>query len=146
MGVFCTVDIDECKRSQPCQNSGLCRNHNNGYTCDCAGTGFEGMIGYKLTSKRNATIEFCQVRHVVHKHKLHKHNHKLTMTRTLSKASGLFEFIDFCLSGMLANIHEYFNCCHYFYFLLDMYQKFCIVAFLLPISIDLNESDLIDLV
>ena len=45
---------------------------------------------------------------MVHKHELHK----LTMTRTLSKVSGLFElglfeFIDFCLSGMLANIHEY---------------------------------------
>ena len=37
---------------------------------------------------------------------------ELTMTRTLSKASGLFEFIDFCLSGMLANIHEYFNLCY----------------------------------
>ena len=31
------------------------------------------------------------------------------MTKTLSKASGLFEFIDFCLSGMLANIYEYFK-------------------------------------
>ena len=40
------------------------------------------------------------------------------MTRTLSKALRLFEFIDFCLLGMLANIHEYFNCCHLFYFLL----------------------------
>ena len=44
-----------------------------------------------MTGKRNATIEFCQVGHVVHKHELHE----LTMTRTLSKASGLFEFIDF---------------------------------------------------
>ena len=39
---------------------------------------------------------------VVHKHELHE----LTMTRTLSKASGLFEFIDFGLSGLLANIRE----------------------------------------
>ena len=92
MGIFCTVNINECERNQPCQNGGLCRDHNNGYTCDCAGTGFEGKIGYKLTGKRNVTIEFCQVRHVVHKHELRK----LTMTRTLSKASGLFEFIDFC--------------------------------------------------
>ena len=61
-----------------------------------------------LTGKRKATKQFCQVRHVVYKHKLHK----LTMTRNLSKASGLFEFIDFCLSGMLANIQEYFSCCH----------------------------------
>ena len=38
---------------------------------------------------------------MVHKHELHEH----TMTRTLSKASGLFEFINFCLSGMLANIY-----------------------------------------
>ena len=42
-------------------------------------------------------------RHVVHKHELHE----LTMTRTLSKASGLIEFIDFCLSCILANKHEY---------------------------------------
>ena len=32
--------------------------------------------------KRNATIEFCQVRHVDHKHE----RHELTMPRTLSKA------------------------------------------------------------
>ena len=51
-----------------------------------------------LMGKRNVTIEFCQVKHVVHKH-------ELTMTRTLSKASRLFEFIDFCLSGMLANMN-----------------------------------------
>ena len=40
------------------------------------------------------------------------HKHELTITRALSKASGLFEIIDVCLSGMLANIHEYINCCH----------------------------------
>ena len=43
------------------------------------------------TDKKNATIDFCQVRHVVHKH-------ELTLTRTLSKVSGLFEFIIFCIS------------------------------------------------
>ena len=59
-------------------------------------------------SKGNATIELCQVRHVVHKRELHE----LIMTRTLSKASGLFEFLDCCLSGMLANANEYFDCCH----------------------------------
>ena len=53
---------------------------------------------YILTGKRNATIKFCRVRRVVHEHELHE----LTMTRTLSKASGLFEFIDFSLLGMLA--------------------------------------------
>ena len=26
--------------------------------------------------------------------------HELNMTRTLSKASGVYEFIEFCLSGM----------------------------------------------
>ena len=51
-----------------------------------------------LTGKRNPTIEFCQVRQVLHMH-------KLTMTRTFSKASGPFEFIDFCLSDMLDNLH-----------------------------------------
>ena len=44
---------------------------------------------------------------MVNKHGLHK----LTMSGTLSKASGLFEFIDFYFIR-LANIHEYFNCCH----------------------------------
>ena len=58
-----------------------------------------------LTDKRNATIEFCQDRHVVHKHELHE----LTMTRTLSKASEIFEFLE-----LLANIHEYFNSVTYF--------------------------------
>ena len=43
---------------------------------------------YILTGKRNDTIQFGQARHVVHKHELHE----LTMTRTLSKASGLFYF------------------------------------------------------
>ena len=38
--------------------------------------------------------------------------HELTMIRTLGKAMGLNEIIDFCLLGILANIHEYFNCCH----------------------------------
>ena len=38
---------------------------------------------------------------MVHKHEVHE----LTMARTLSKASALFEFIEFCLSGMLANIY-----------------------------------------
>ena len=62
-----------------------------------------------LTGKRNATVEFVKLRRVIHKHELHK----LTVTRTLSKASGLLEVVDLCLSDMLANIHEYFNCCHY---------------------------------
>ena len=53
-------------------------------------------------------LAVLNIRHVVHKHELHE----LTLTRTLSLASGLFEFINFCLPGMLANIHEYFKCCH----------------------------------
>ena len=44
-----------------------------------------------LTVKRNATIEICQVIHVVHNQELHE----LTMTRILCKASELFEFINF---------------------------------------------------
>ena len=39
--------------------------------------------------KRDGTIEFCQVRHVEHKNEVHEH----TMTRTWSKALGLFEGI-----------------------------------------------------
>ena len=90
-----------------------------------------------MTGKRNATIEFCQVRHVVHKH-------KLTMTRILRKVSGLFEFIDCCLAGMLANIHEYFNCCHIFYFLQSNLSKILHVAFLLLVSIHVAWSIPID--
>ena len=52
-----------------------------------------------LTDKRNATIKLRQDRHVINKHELHD----LYMTRTLSKVSGLFEFIDFCLSIMLTD-------------------------------------------
>ena len=54
------------------------------------------LLKYIMADKRNATIEFCQISHVVHKHQLHV----LTTARTLSKASGLFKFIGFCLSGM----------------------------------------------
>ena len=39
---------------------------------------------------------------------------------------------------MLANIHEYVNCCHYFYFLLSNVEKILHVAFVLPVSIDLS--------
>ena len=60
---------------------------------------------YILTAKTNATIEFCQVRHVSHKNELHEP----TMNRTLIKASRLFEFFDCCVSGLLANMREYFN-------------------------------------
>ena len=65
-------------------------------------TDTHNVIESILMGKRNATIEFCQILDVVHKHKLHE----LTLARTLSKASGLLQFKDFCLSGMLANIHE----------------------------------------
>ena len=68
---------------------------------------------------------------MVHKNELHE----LIMTRTLSKASGSFEFIEFGLTGMLAYIHEYFNCCHLFYFLLSNISKILHAAFLWPVSI-----------
>ena len=73
-------------------------------------------------------IEFGQVSQVVHKHELHR----LTMTRTLSKA--IYRFL---LLGMLAItcIQEYFNCCHLFYFLLSNLSKSLHVAFLLLVSI-----------
>ena len=63
---------------------------------------------------------------MIHKHKLHE----LIMTITLSERSRLF-----CLTDMLANIHEYFNCCHYFYFFLRNLSKILHAAFLLPVSI-----------
>ena len=81
------------------------------------------LLSYILTCKKNAIIELCQVRHVVHKH-------ELTMTRTLSKTSGLFEFIDFGLSGMLAVIYmNILTAVTYFSFRV-IYQTFeCIVSF-----------------
>ena len=49
-----------------------------------------------MTSKISATIDLCQVSHVVHR------LHQLTMTRILKKALRLFEFMDFSLADMLA--------------------------------------------
>ena len=65
---------------------------------------------------------------MVHKQELHE----LTMTRTLRKASGLFELIDLYLSGMLANIHEYFD---FINFLLTNLSEILHVAILLPVGI-----------
>ena len=41
MGTDCEVDIDDCE-SNPCQNSGICNDGVNEYSCDCAKTGFTG--------------------------------------------------------------------------------------------------------
>ena len=72
---------------------------------------------------------------MVHKHKIHE----LTITRTLSKASGLFEFINFCLPGMLADSLIYMiiltAVTNFISFLLS---KILHVAFLLPVSILTN--------
>ncbi|XP_034117686.1 protein crumbs isoform X2 [Drosophila albomicans] len=40
-GVRCEIDMDECA-SQPCQNNGSCIDRNNGFSCDCSGTGYTG--------------------------------------------------------------------------------------------------------
>ena len=83
-----------------------------------------------LTGKRNATtilsgfICGSQTRAA---RAYHGQNHK--------KALGSFESIDFCLSGMLANIHEYCNYCHKFYFLLSNLSNILHAAFLSPVSI-----------
>ena len=72
------------------------------------------VVDYKIKlliywrAKETPLLEFCQVIHVVHKRELHE----LSMTGTLSKVSGLLEFMAFCLSGMWATIHEYLNGCH----------------------------------
>ena len=83
---------------------------------------FKPKMDAVLTDKRNATLEFCG------------------SPRTLGKASGLIELIDFCLTGMLA-IHEYFNCGHQFYFLLSNSSKILHVAILLPVSIEQTRTD-----
>ena len=57
-----------------------------------------------------------------------------TNTSCTSKALGLFDFF-VCLSGFLANIHDFSSCCHYFYFLLSNLSKILQVAFLLTVSI-----------
>ena len=77
-----------------------------------------------LTEKRNATIEFCQVRHAVHKHELHE----FIMTRTLSKARWLFEFIDFVYQACWLIYNGYFK----YHFLLSNLPNILHVAFLCP--------------
>ena len=65
--------------------------------------------------KGNATIEFCQVRDVVHKQELHE----LTVTRTLSKASGLFEFIFFDYLACWLIYMNILTAVTFFYFVLS---------------------------
>ena len=78
-----------------------------------------------LTGKRNATIEICHVRYVVHKHELHE----LTMTRTLSKASGSFEFIDFGLTACWLIYMNILTAVTYFISFRVIYRNFaCIVS------------------
>ena len=59
--------------------------------------------------QRNAIIYIyiCQVRYVIYKHELHE----ITMTRIMSKASMLFESIDFCFIrhvGLYTAVTYYF--------------------------------------
>ena len=60
----------------------------------------------------------------------------MIVPRFTTRVRMLFEFIDFCLSGMLANIHKYFTCCHQFDSLLSNLSKILHGAFLLSVSID----------
>jgi hypothetical protein len=39
--VNCETDVDECS-AKPCLNKGVCKNAVGSYSCDCAGTGFNG--------------------------------------------------------------------------------------------------------
>ena len=41
-GVNCESDIDECNDTSTCVN-GKCINNDGGFTCDCTGTGYDGM-------------------------------------------------------------------------------------------------------
>jgi len=43
MGRTCEVDIDECGE-EPCLHGGLCIDLINTFTCNCTGTGYEGII------------------------------------------------------------------------------------------------------
>ena len=54
-------------------------------TVSCIGES-QVLFSYILTGKRNATVKFRHILFVAHKHELHK----LTITRILSQASGLF--------------------------------------------------------
>lgn len=40
-GNFCDVNIDDCTPTS-CANGGICTDDVNGFSCDCAGTGFNG--------------------------------------------------------------------------------------------------------
>ena len=41
IGKHCEEDVDDCA-SAPCQNSGVCTDGVDSYSCDCARTGFRG--------------------------------------------------------------------------------------------------------
>lgn len=43
MGPVCQLDVNRC-RSNPCIHNGICINGVNGFSCDCAGTGYSGTI------------------------------------------------------------------------------------------------------
>ena len=49
-----------------------------------------------LNSKKNATVKFCHVLHVAHKHEF---------DQNLVSCLGVVLICQFCLPGMLANIH-----------------------------------------
>ncbi len=51
--LYLSPDIDECN-SSPCQNGGLCLDHENGYTCFCRG----GYTGTNCEIGKCSLIEF----------------------------------------------------------------------------------------
>ena len=42
MCVFTVADVNECL-STPCSNGGVCTNNIGSFSCNCTGTGFEGL-------------------------------------------------------------------------------------------------------
>ena len=37
------VDINECNTGTPCLNGGVCSNTLGSFTCNCSGTGYQGV-------------------------------------------------------------------------------------------------------
>ena len=94
-----------------------------------------------LMGKRNATVKFCHVLHVAHKHELQK----LTMTRILSQASGGYFNLSILFTRYVGlYIHVYIITAVTTFFLLSNLWQILDVGFLLSVSIACNNFESYD--
>ncbi|KRZ38457.1 Uncharacterized protein T4C_13788 [Trichinella pseudospiralis] len=57
LGEQCEENIDDCI-NRPCKNNGKCYDQINGFSCDCTGTGYEGIF-CELDINECETPDFC---------------------------------------------------------------------------------------